>query len=98
MGCNDFNNVGKKTESFSKDEYAAASGSSLRTVCGAAPETFISCFDAKVTGPAQPCCKWGSSCGGSCASGWCSSSQANCGGCGGTWCAPSSLMTVTKHE
>merc|ERR1712014_529108 len=52
--CNDVNNVGKKTESFSKAEYQAASGSSLGSTCGSAPETFISCFDAKVTGPAQP--------------------------------------------
>jgi len=121
--CNDFNNVGKKTESFSKAEYVAAGGSGPGA-CGSAPETFISCFDARVTGPAQPtpappptpptpapttqaptppppapsCCKWSSSCGGSCSSGYCSSSQANCRGCGGTWCAPSSLKTVTKHE
>jgi len=48
------------------------------------------------TGPS--CCKWASSCSGGCASGWCSSSQANCGGCGGTWCAPSLLSTVERHE
>jgi len=126
--CNDFNNVGKKTEAFSKAEYLAAGGTKLAT-CGAAPETFISCFDFKVTGPASPtpapaptqapaptpapppapptaaptpapapsCCKWSSSCSGSCASGWCSSSQANCGGCGGTWCAPTLLSTVKQH-
>jgi len=41
--------------------------------------------------PAPSCCKWSSSCGGGCASGWCSSSSANCAGCGGTWCAPSAL-------
>merc|ERR1719468_57855 len=44
--------------------------------------------------PAPSCCKWSSSCGGSCATGWCSSSQSNCGGCGGTWCAPSLLGAV----
>merc|ERR1740129_2315063 len=34
-----------------------------------------------------PCCKWSSNCGGSCATGYCASSGANCRGCGGTWCA-----------
>jgi len=48
--------------------------------------------------PAPSCCKWSSSCGGSCATGYCSTSQANCQGCGGSWCAPSSLKTVTKYE
>merc|ERR1712176_1262391 len=37
--------------------------------------------------PAPNCCKWASSCDGSCATGYCSTSQANCRGCGGTWCA-----------
>merc|ERR1711972_248508 len=125
--CNDVSNKGKKTESFSLAEYRAASGSSLGSTCGAGPATFISCFDAKVMGPAQPtpapaptqaqapttaptkaptpppaapsCCKWPSSCGGGCAAGWCSSSQGNCAGCGGTWCEPSaSLRAVKKHE
>merc|ERR1719350_1522171 len=45
--------------------------------------------------PAPNCCKWASDCGGSCATGWCSTSQANCGGCGGNWCAPS-LLSVVK--
>merc|ERR1719367_1108969 len=38
---------------------------------------------APTPAPAPNCCKWASNCGGSCASGWCSSSQTNCGGCGG---------------
>merc|ERR1719150_2183646 len=48
--------------------------------------------------PAPSCCKWASNCGGSCATGWCSSSQSNCRGCGGTWCAPSLLGAVSPHE
>merc|ERR1740120_385667 len=46
--------------------------------------------------PAPSCCKWSSNCGGSCASGYCSISQSNCGGCGGTWCAPSALASSTE--
>merc|ERR1719210_1011559 len=38
------------------------------------------------TPPSESCCKWSSNCGGSCASGWCSSSQSSCSSCGGTWC------------
>jgi len=53
---------------------------------------------APTPAPAPSCCKWSSSCGGSCATGWCSSSQSNCGGCGGTWCAPSLLGAVSPHE
>jgi len=37
--------------------------------------------------PAASCCKWAGNCGGSCTTGWCASSQANCKGCGGNWCA-----------
>jgi len=48
--------------------------------------------------PAPSCCKWSSDCGGSCAGGYCSSSQANCGGCGGTWCAPTLLSAVKPHK
>jgi len=55
--------------------------------------------------PAPSCCKWSSSCGGSCATGWCSNSAADCQGCGGTWCAPSALSSgpsslhrATKHK
>jgi len=48
--------------------------------------------------PAPSCCKWSSDCGGSCAGGYCSSSQSNCGGCGGTWCAPTLLSAVKPHE
>jgi len=48
--------------------------------------------------PAPNCCKWASNCGGSCATGWCSSSQSNCGGCGGHWCAPTLLSAVKPHE
>jgi len=51
--CNDFNNRGKKTETFSREEYLAAGGSRLGA-CGGAPETFISCFDFRVTGPSSP--------------------------------------------
>merc|ERR1719264_1872827 len=51
--CNDFNNVGKKTETFSRAEYLAAGGSRLGS-CSRAPETFISCFDFRVTGPSMP--------------------------------------------
>jgi len=51
--CNDFNNVGKKTETFSRAEYLAAGGSGLGA-CGGAPETFISCLDFRVTGPSSP--------------------------------------------
>merc|ERR1719203_2192695 len=48
--------------------------------------------------PAPSCCKWASNCGGSCATGWCSSSQSNYGGCGGNWCAPTLLGAVSPHE
>jgi len=48
--------------------------------------------------PAPSCCKWSSSCGGSCASGWCSSSEGNCQGCGGSWCAPTVLTAVKARE
>jgi len=48
--------------------------------------------------PAPSCCKWSSSCGGSCASGWCSQDQSSCSGCGGTWCAPTVLSDVKPHK
>jgi len=51
--CNDFNNRGKKTESFSREEHRAAGGSGVGA-CGGAPETFISCFDFRVMPPAPP--------------------------------------------
>merc|ERR1719343_579732 len=53
---------------------------------------------APTPAPAPSCCKWSSSCGGSCATGWCSTSAANCAGCGGSWCAPSLLSAVKPHE
>merc|ERR1740139_1098819 len=46
--------------------------------------------------PAPSCCKWAGNCGGSCASGYCGSSQANCRGCGGTWCAPAALASQSS--
>merc|ERR1719464_791419 len=51
---------------------------------------------APTPAPAPSCCKWSSNCGGSCASGWCSTSQSSCSGCGGTWCAPSALVSNTS--
>lgn len=51
---------------------------------------------APTTAPAPSCCKWSGNCGGSCASGYCSTSTANCNSCGGTWCAPSALGSDTS--
>merc|ERR1712151_1307662 len=48
--------------------------------------------------PAPNCCKWASNCGVGWASGWCSTSQSNCAGCGGNWCAPSLLSEVKPHK
>jgi len=48
--------------------------------------------------PAPSCCKWSSNCGGGCASGYCSKSQSDCRGCGGTWCAPSLLGAMKPHK
>lgn len=45
--------------------------------------------------PAPSCCKWSSGCGGSCASGWCSSDQSSCSGCGGHWCSDSSSLSAS---
>merc|ERR1719330_464430 len=50
--CNDVNNVGRSTESFSASE-ARAVGLD-RSVCNSPPETFISCFDFKLSGNSQP--------------------------------------------
>jgi len=50
--CNDVNNVGRPTERFQASE-AAAVGLD-RAACASPPETFISCFDFKVSGTSQP--------------------------------------------
>jgi len=42
--------------------------------------------------PASSCCKWSGSCGGGCASGWCSTSTSSCSGCGGTWCVEGAAL------
>jgi len=49
--CNDFNNVGRKTETFGR-----SSQTSQAPACppGGNPETFISCFDFKGTWTTQP--------------------------------------------
>merc|ERR1712061_573452 len=49
--CNDFNNVGRKTETFSR-----SSRTSQAPACppGTNPETFISCFDFKGTWASGP--------------------------------------------
>jgi len=47
--CNDFNNVGRKTERFQR-----SSQTSPRGVCARNPEQFISCFDFKGTWSAGP--------------------------------------------
>jgi len=141
--CHDYNNVGRQTETFLKEENELWNRPGLNA-CTRNPETFISCFDFKVDAPAstlpptpapptppptpappapptttpqptpaptpQPtpapvpttpapapsCCKWSNSCGGGCATGYCSSSEANCGGCGGTWCDPLALASSSS--
>merc|ERR1712110_1291955 len=56
--CNDVNNVGRKTEPFSHDEYAKvvhdyAPSKWVLGPCSAAPETFISCMDFVIGTAAQ---------------------------------------------
>merc|ERR1719277_1341492 len=48
----------------------------------------VSALGVRFEQKASACCKWSGNCGGSCASGYCSSSKGNCNGCGGTWCQP----------
>merc|ERR1712173_416497 len=53
--CNDVNNVGRKTETFSHDEYAKVvhdyqPGKWVNGACSSPPETFISCMDFVVEG------------------------------------------------
>lgn len=43
--CLDVNNVGRKTETFSRAEYEAAIGGRALSTCSIPPEAFISCFD-----------------------------------------------------
>lgn len=50
--CNDYNNVGRKTETLVRSEVAAVG--SNHQPCGANPETFISCFDFRLEGPSSP--------------------------------------------
>jgi len=52
--CNDYNNAGMKTTSFSADECAAANMCKSVGACGASPETFISCIDWKIAGSSSP--------------------------------------------
>merc|ERR1711972_628599 len=47
--CNDYNNVGRKTETLVRSEVAAV-GSNL-DACASNPETFISCFDFRLARP-----------------------------------------------
>jgi len=55
--CNDFNNLGRaKTETFLRSE-SNANGGTMRETCrggGGFPETFISCFDFKMSGSGSP--------------------------------------------
>jgi len=52
--CNDYNNAGMKTTSFSADECAAANMCKSVGACSGSPETFISCIDWKITGSSPP--------------------------------------------
>merc|ERR1712117_145012 len=51
--CNDVNNVGRPTETFKFDELP---WSGARSPCapGQKPETFIACFDFKISGSSTP--------------------------------------------
>merc|ERR1719211_788942 len=51
--CNDANNVGRSTETFPISEFP---WNDARSVCapGQKPETFIACFDFKITGSSTP--------------------------------------------
>jgi len=51
QNCNDFNNVGRDTETFMPSEYSSQAPTCPRSN---PPETFISCFDFRVTGPSSP--------------------------------------------
>jgi len=49
--CNDVNNIGRKTETFKLDEYAAViAPTQARAECTFFPEHFINCFDFKIIG------------------------------------------------
>jgi len=47
--CLDVNNVGRNTETFKKEEVTWSRG-----ICTSPPETFISCFDFKISGSSSP--------------------------------------------
>jgi len=49
--CNDYNNVGRSTQTFLRSENEAVGSS--RSTCTQAPETFIACFDFKLPGTAS---------------------------------------------
>merc|ERR1712226_95575 len=49
--CNDVNNIGRKTETFKLEEYAAViAPTQARDACTTPPEHFINCFDFKIVG------------------------------------------------
>merc|ERR1719189_3056536 len=52
--CNDANNMGRKTTTFVREEYAAVVGGSILTTCTNGVEHFISCVDFKVVGSSSP--------------------------------------------
>eukprot|EP00927_Polykrikos_kofoidii_P034385 TRINITY_DN2918_c0_g1_i2.p1 TRINITY_DN2918_c0_g1~~TRINITY_DN2918_c0_g1_i2.p1 ORF type:complete len:518 (+),score=68.54 TRINITY_DN2918_c0_g1_i2:134-1555(+) len=57
--CNDFHNIGRKTETFTKKEFrdivhAFQPGAWVLEACTAPPETFISCFDFVMAGAPGP--------------------------------------------
>merc|ERR1719245_2284941 len=51
--CHDYNNFGRPTETFLKEENELWNRPNL-SACTKNPEQFISCFDFKVTAPAAP--------------------------------------------
>merc|ERR1719464_2251149 len=58
-GCNDINNVGRKTETFTLADMERVvqefdPSAVVKKVCTASPQTFINCFDFKVVAPAGP--------------------------------------------
>merc|ERR1719356_393656 len=98
QNCNDFNNVGRDTETFGSSAYT----SQAPTCPPSNPaETFVSCFDFKVVTvcptpqptpaptpqPAQCCTGQGGACSAPCSNGgWCGISESNCVACAGSWC------------
>jgi len=50
--CNDYNNIGRKTETLVRSEVAAVG--SNHDACTGNPETFISCIDFRLGGPTSP--------------------------------------------